>query len=72
VPLPPEPQQRQSAPPASKPKQPAQPAPVWGPGDKVRWNGYTGTFLREMVDGDVEVLIGPRTYKVPKAELRPA
>jgi sRNA-binding protein len=69
---PPAPQQRQSAPPASKPKQPAQPAPVWRSGDRVRWNGYVGTFLREMVGGDVEVLIGPRTYKVPKAELRPA
>jgi hypothetical protein len=38
----------------------------------VRWHGYAGTFLREMVDGDVEVLIGPRTYRLPKAELRPA
>jgi sRNA-binding protein len=64
-------QQRPSPPPTSKLQAP-QSAPTWRSGDKVRWNGYTGTFLREMVGGDVEVLIGPRTYKVPKAELRPA
>ena len=70
--LPPPPQQ-QSSPPASKPTHPrVQTTPTWRSGDRVRWNAYVGTILRETVGGDVEVLIGPRTYKVPKAELRPA
>jgi len=47
-------------------------APTWRTGDKVLWNGYTGTFLRETVDDQVEVLIGTRTYRVSKAELRSA
>ena len=47
-------------------------SPTWRVGDKVLWNGYTGTFLRETVDDQVEVLIGTRTYQVPKAELRSA
>ena len=45
-------------------------APTWRTGDKVLWNGYTGTFLRETVDDHAEVLIGTRTYRLPKAELR--
>jgi hypothetical protein len=36
----------------------------------VLWNGYAGTFLRETVDDHAEVLIGTRTYRLPKAELR--
>jgi hypothetical protein len=36
----------------------------------VLWNGYVGTFLREMVDDHAEVLIGTRTYRVRKAELQ--
>lgn len=39
-------------------------------GDKVLWNGYTGTFLRETTDDHAEVLIGTRTYRLRKAELR--
>ena len=46
-------------------------APTWRTGNKVLWNGYTGTFLRETVDGQAEVLIGTRTYRLSKAELRP-
>jgi hypothetical protein len=38
----------------------------------VRWQGYTGTFLREMVDSQVEVLIGTRTCRVAAGELRSA
>jgi hypothetical protein len=38
----------------------------------VLWNGYSGTFLRETVDDHAEVLIGTRTYRLPKAELRSA
>ena len=59
------------APPASKPRRRLQPPPAWRPGDKVRWHGYSGTFLRETVDDQVEVLIGTRTHRLPKAELRP-
>ena len=67
----PQPPQQQSSPPVPKPTRPrVQAIPAWRSGDKVCWNGYAGTFLRETVGGDVEVLIGPRTYKVPKAELR--
>ena len=44
--------------------------PTWRTGDKVLWNGYTGTFLRATVDDQAEVLIGTRTYRLPKAELR--
>ena len=46
--------------------------PTWQPGAKVRWRDYTGTFLRDTVDGQVEVLIGPRTYRVDRGELRSA
>ena len=46
--------------------------PTWRTGDKVLWNGYTGTFLRETVDDHAEVLIGTRTYRLHKAELRSA
>ena len=45
-------------------------APTWRTGDKVLWNGYTGTFLRETVDDHAEVLIGTRTYRLPKSGLR--
>jgi hypothetical protein len=41
-------------------------------GDKVLWNGYTGTFLRDTIEGRAEVLIGTQTYGVPRNELRPA
>jgi hypothetical protein len=46
-------------------------APSWRPGDKVRWKDYTGQFLRETIDGEAEVLIGTRTYRVAAGELRP-
>ena len=46
--------------------------PTWHPGDKVHWNGYTGTYLREANDGQADVLIGARTYRVRKVELQPA
>jgi hypothetical protein len=44
----------------------------WCPGDKVRWQGYTGSYLRDAVDGQAEVLIGARTYLVWKIELQSA
>ena len=57
------------APPAAPPPQ-IRVAPAWRPGDKVRWQGYAGTFLRETVDDQAEVLIGTRTYRVDRGELR--
>ena len=47
-------------------------APSWRPGDKVRWRDYSGQYLRETVDGEVELLIGTRTYRVAAGELQPA
>jgi hypothetical protein len=46
--------------------------PTWRPGDKVQWQGYIGTYLRETVDGQVEILVGTRTYRVRKVELQSA
>jgi len=54
------------------PTAPTSIAPAWRPGDRVRWQNYTGQYLRETVDGNAEVLIGKRTYRVPAGELRPA
>jgi hypothetical protein len=42
---------------------------AWRAGDKVNWNGYTGTFLRDTVDGQAEVLIGTKTYLIGRGEL---
>jgi hypothetical protein len=64
-------QRRLSATPAPAPTPAkASTASIWRPGDKVLWNGFTGTFLRETIDDYVEVLIGTQTYRVHKAELR--
>jgi hypothetical protein len=38
----------------------------------VRWRDYTGSFLRDADDGQVEILIGPRTYRVARGEVRSA
>jgi hypothetical protein len=38
--------------------------PNWRLSDKVHWRGCTGTFLRDAVGGQAEVLIGTRTYRV--------
>jgi hypothetical protein len=35
----------------------------------VSWNDYTGTFLRDTVDGQAEVLIGMKTYLIGRGEL---
>jgi hypothetical protein len=42
---------------------------AWRAGDRVYWNGYTGTFLRDTVDGQAEVLIGTKTYLIGRGEL---
>jgi len=46
--------------------------PTWPPGAKVAWQGRIGLFLREAEDDQVEVLIGSRTYRVRRAEVRSA
>jgi hypothetical protein len=47
-------------------------APTWRPGDKVAWRGYVGQYLRAADNGQAEVLIGTRTYRVAAGELRSA
>jgi hypothetical protein len=47
-------------------------APTWQPGAKVAWSDRVGTFLREADDDQVEMLIGGRTYRVRRAEVRSA
>jgi len=47
-------------------------APAWQQGAKVAWNDRPGVFLREVDDDQVEVLIGSRTYRVRRAEVRSA
>ena len=44
--------------------------PVWPPGARVAWNGRIGMFLRDAEDDQVELLIGSRTYRVRRAEVR--
>ena len=51
---------------------PAPSGPTWQPGDKVRWREYSGTFLRDADDDQIETLIGPRTYRVARGEVRSA
>jgi endonuclease YncB( thermonuclease family) len=57
-------------------RRPAQPPHVveltWRPGDTVHWRGYTGSYLRDADDGHAEVLIGTRTYRVHRGDLRSA
>jgi hypothetical protein len=38
----------------------------------VIWRGYTANYLRAADDGQVEILVGARTYRVPNRELLPA
>ena len=58
--------------PAAPPPARAPSVPTWRAGDRVRWQQYTGTFLRETIDGEAEVLIGKRICRVPAGELRSA
>jgi hypothetical protein len=46
--------------------------PTWPPGARVAWNGRVGMFLCEAEDDQVELLIGSRTYRVRRAEVRSA
>jgi hypothetical protein len=54
------------------PAPPLRITPTWQLGAKVAWSGRVGVFLREADDDLVEVLIGSRTYRVRRAEVRPA
>ena len=44
--------------------------PSWKAGDKVRWRDHTGHFLRNTGEDAAEVIIGARTYRVARGELR--
>jgi hypothetical protein len=45
-------------------------APVWRPGDSVRWKDRAGLFLRDVGDGQhSEITVGERRYRVPTKEL---
>jgi hypothetical protein len=44
--------------------------PIWAAGAKVAWQGRIGLFLREADDDQVEVLIGSRTYRLRRGEVR--
>jgi hypothetical protein len=63
---------------SQKRSRPAAPKPVFvgptlGAGDRVQWQHHTGTYLRDAVDEDLaEILIGQRTYRVKKVDLRSA
>ena len=46
--------------------------PAWEAGARVAWQGRIGLFLREADDDQTEVLIGSRTYRVRRAEVRSA
>ena len=60
--------QRNSRRAASLPKQIA---PIWKPGDQVRWQGRTGIFRRHVGDDvHAEVVSGERVYRVRVADLR--
>jgi|GEM_PF-5280895 len=46
-------------------------APQWRMGDKVRWHDKTGHFHRDLGDGNAEVTIANRAYRVRIGDLRP-
>jgi hypothetical protein len=72
TPQPPRLEEERSGPAAVPP--PTLAGPIWLAGDRVHWHGYIGMFLRDTDDDDgtAEVLIGVRSYRVPRAELRSA
>jgi len=49
---------------------PARAAPNWKPNDVVRWKGRSGTFRRDVGDGEhVEIVLADRIYRVRLSEL---
>jgi hypothetical protein len=49
---------------------PVQISPQWQIGDKVRWHEKAGTFGRDLGDGNAEVTIDSRTYRVRISDLK--
>jgi hypothetical protein len=45
--------------------------PQWRMGDRVRWYDKTGLFHRDLGDGNAEVTIANRAYRVRIGDLRP-
>jgi hypothetical protein len=45
--------------------------PQWRMGDRVRWQDKVGQFHRDLGDGNAEVTIANRAYRVRVADLRP-
>lgn len=45
--------------------------PQWRMGDRVRWQDKVGLFHRDLGDGNAEVTIANRAYRVRIADLRP-
>jgi len=45
--------------------------PQWRLGDRVRWQDKTGHFHRDLGDGNAEVTIANRVYRVRIGDLRP-
>jgi hypothetical protein len=43
----------------------------WRLGDRVRWHDKAGLFHRDLGDGDAEVTIANRVYRVQIGDLRP-
>ena len=45
-------------------------APIWQPGQAVRWRDRAGTFRRDVGDGEhAEIVIGERVYRVRISDL---
>ena len=45
--------------------------PQWRLGDRVRWQDKAGHFHRDLGDGNAEVTIANRAYRVRITDLRP-
>lgn len=49
---------------------PSRISPIWRVGDQVRWQGRTGTFHRDVGDGEhAEIATGGRVYRVRTSDL---
>jgi hypothetical protein len=50
---------------------PTRMTPQWRLGDRVRWQDKAGLFHRDLGEGNAEVTIANRAYRVRIADLRP-
>ncbi len=49
---------------------PARVDPTWQPGAAVNWKGRSGTYRRDLGDGEhSEIILGERVYRVRTIEL---